>query len=93
MPHSYYIYYRVDPDKVEACEQKVKELLRAVKKGTGIAGRLLRKRGEPHLWMEVYENVSDEAKFEWEVADLADQLKVKEYLESGTTRHMECFES
>jgi hypothetical protein len=93
MPHCYYIYYRVDPDKAEACEPKIRELLRAVKKGTGIAGRLLKKRGEPHLWMEVYENVNDEAKFEWELADLADQFKVKDYLESGTTRHMECFES
>lgn len=93
MPCSYYIYYRVVPDKAEACEPKIKALLAAVEKATGIAGRMLKKRGEPLLWMEVYENVDDEAKFEWEVADIADQLKVKEYLEHDTTRHVECFET
>ncbi len=93
MAYFYYIYYRVDPGKAQACEPKIKELLAAVERATGIAGRLLKKRGEPHLWMEVYENVSDEAKFEWELADIADQLKVKEFLEHGTTRHVECFET
>ena len=93
MPCSYYIYYRVDTDKAKACEPKIKALLAAVEKATGIVGRMLKKRGEPLLWMEVYENVSDEAKFEWEVADIADQLKVKECLEPDTTRHVECFET
>ncbi len=89
----YYIYYRVDPKKAKACEPKVRKLLAAVERATGVAGRLLRKRGEPLLWMEVYENVADEAKFEWAVADIADQLKLKEYLDHDTTRHVECFEN
>ena len=89
----YYIYYRVDPKKAKACEPMVRKLLAAVEQATGVAGRLLRKRGEPLLWMEVYENVADEAKFEWAVADIADQLKLKEYLEHDTTRHVECFEN
>lgn len=93
MALSYYIYYRVEPDKAEDCEQKIKALLRAVKRATGIAGRLLKKRGEPLLWMEVYENVGDEAKFEWELADIADQLAIKDYLQADTTRHVECFEA
>lgn len=93
MAYSYYIYYRVDPGKAQAFEPKIKELLAVVERATGTAGRLLRKRGEPNLWMEVYENVADEAKFEWELADIADQLKVKEYLEPDTTRHVECFET
>jgi len=62
-----------------------------VKQATGIAGRLLKKRGEPLLWMEIYENVNDEAKFEWELADIADRLKVKDDLVPDTTRHVECF--
>jgi uncharacterized protein DUF4936 len=93
MALSYYIYYRVEPDKAEDCERKIKALLRAVKRATGIAGRLLKKRGEPLLWMEVYENVSDEAKFEWELADIADQLAIKDCLQADTTRHVECFEA
>lgn len=93
MAHSYYIYYRVNGDKAAACEARIRELLIAVEKATGISGRLLKKRGEPLLWMEVYENVSDQAHFEWELADIADKLKAREFLETGTTRHCECFES
>ncbi|HEX6003370.1 MAG TPA: DUF4936 family protein [Burkholderiales bacterium] len=93
MSCSYYIYYRVNAEKAEECEPRIRELIAAVEKATGIRGRLLKKRGEPLLWMEVYENVSDEAHFEWELADIADQFKVKEYLETDTTRHCECFES
>ena len=93
MSCSYYIYYRVNAEKAEECEPRIRELIAAVEKATGIRGRLLKKRGEPLLWMEVYENVSDEAHFEWELADIADHFKVKEYLETDTTRHCECFES
>ena len=57
MTCSYYIYYRVAPDKAEGCAPKIKELFAAVKQATGVAGRLLKKRGEPLLWMEIYENV------------------------------------
>jgi hypothetical protein len=91
MAYSYYIYYRVEPEKAGACELKIKELFAAVKQATGVAGRLLKKRGEPLLWMEIYKNVSDEAKFEWEIADIADRLKIKEDLATDTTRHVECF--
>lgn len=93
MTCSYYIYYRVNPEKAQACEPRIRELFAAVQKATGISGRLLKKRDEPLLWMEVYENVSDQAHFEWELADIADQIKVREFLEPDTTRHCECFES
>ncbi len=93
MAYHYYVYYRVNPEKAAACEPRIRDLLAAVQKVTGVAGRLLKKRGEPQLWMEVYENVSDQAHFEWEICDIADKFKVKEFLEPDTTRHCECFES
>jgi len=93
MSCSYYIYYRVTPDKAEACEPKIKALLAAVEQTTGIAGRLLKKRGEPLLWMEIYENVSDAAKFEWELAEAVSRLHVQDFLQPGSGRHTECFES
>ncbi|HET6493362.1 MAG TPA: DUF4936 family protein [Burkholderiales bacterium] len=93
MAYHYYVYYRVNPEKAAACEPRIRDLLAAVEKVTGIAGRLLKKREEPQLWMEVYENVSDQAHFEWEICDIADKFKVKEFLEHDTTRHCECFES
>jgi hypothetical protein len=90
---NFYFYYRVDPQKAGACEPLVRKLLGAVHEATGIQGRLLRKHGEPNLWMEVYEGVADEAKFEWELAEIVGRLKVQDYLQPGTTRHVECFES
>lgn len=93
MPYAYYIYYRVDPEKSEACEARIRELLASVEKTTGIAGRLLKKRGEAMLWMEVYEHVEDEAKFEWELADAADRFKIQHYLQPNTGRHTECFKA
>jgi hypothetical protein len=93
MPCSYYIYYRVDPAKAAACEPRIRELLAAVHAATGIRGRIMKKRGEPHLWMEIYENVANEAKFEWELAEAVGSLKVQECLLPGTPRYMECFET
>jgi len=54
---------------------------------------LLRKRSDPLLWMEVYENVRDDAKFELEIEHAAGQLKLSECLQEGVTRRSECFEA
>ena len=91
MTCAYYIYYRVEPEKASACQLRIRELLAALRKATGIQGRLLKKRGEPNLWMEIYEGISDAAKFEWELADAAGRLKVQEFLLPGSPRHLECF--
>lgn len=93
MAYSYYIYYRVAAPSAEACELKVLELFSTLKQSTTVAGRLLKKRSEPLLWMEVYENVRDDAKFELELALTVTQLKLAECLQDGTTRRLECFES
>jgi hypothetical protein len=91
MPCSFYIYYRVDPAKAGACEPRVRELLTLMRKVTGVQGRLMVKRDEANLWMEVYENVADDSRFEWELADAAGKLKLKDFLQNGTGRHVECF--
>ena len=93
MSYSYYIYYRVDPAQVKAAGPRIKQLLAAVERATGTAGRLMTKRGEPNLWMEVYEGVADEAKFEWELAAAVNQLKAIEFLQPGNGRHTECFKA
>jgi hypothetical protein len=90
---SYYIYYRVDPLHATPAEQQVTTLLALVEKSTGIAGKLLKKRGEPNLWMEVYPDVADPARFERELADAVQHLQMTQFLLSGSGRHIECFES
>ena len=93
MAYSYYVYYRVNRDRAAAAEKAVLQLLDAVKQATGVAGRLLTKRSEPALWMEVYENVRDDAKFESELASAVARLKLAEFLQAETTRRVECFEN
>ena len=92
MSLSYYIYYRVDPSQARAARQRVKQLLALVKSSAHVNGRLLKKRGEPNLWMEVYENVAETAEFEQALADAVSKLKAIEFLQSGTGRHIESFE-
>lgn len=92
MACSYYVYYRVDPERSGACALRARELIEAMGRSTGVRGRLLRKRGEPHLWMEVYERVSAPEQFEAELARAVARLRMEEFLVPGTPRHIECFE-
>ena len=92
MAHSYYIYYRVQPEQAAACESAVQAVLSSVRAATGVAGRLMRKRGEANLWMEVYEGVTDDSKFEWELAEAAGRSGMQAFLLPGSGRHIECFE-
>jgi hypothetical protein len=93
MAYSYFIYYRVAPERAETCELRVLELFAAVKQSTTVPGRLLRKRSEPLLWMEVYENVRDDAKFELELEQAATRLNIQECLQADSSRRVECFET
>lgn len=87
----YYIYYRVDPARAAVAEARVRELQTALDCRTGVAGRLLKKRGEPHLWMEVYEEVEDPARFEETLAQLVEEKGLRALLAPGAERRVECF--
>lgn len=91
MNWSYYIYYRVDAAQSDACADAVKKLLASMHDRTGIRGRVLKKRNEPLLWMEIYEPVTDEAKFEWELAEAVAASGIMALLQDGSARHTECF--
>jgi len=88
---SYYIYYRVAAEQSAACASATQKLLTALHEKTGIQGRILKKRNEPLLWMEIYEPVTDEAKFEWELAEAVAASGINALLQSGSARHIECF--
>ena len=51
----------------------------------------MKKRNEPLLWMEIYENVPDEASFEWELAEAVSGSGIANMLQPGSGRHTECF--
>lgn len=93
MPASYYIYYRVAPEHMRAAEACVVRLLASVKARTGIAGRLMKKRALPEQWMEIYENVEDEVRFESQVEEALLDSGLSACLQAGSARHLECFYS
>ena len=93
MAYSYYIYYRVAAPHAKECEARVLDLFSVLKQSTAVGGRLLRKRSEPLLWMEVYDNVRDDAKFELELKQAETQLELSKYLQEGSNRRSECFEA
>lgn len=90
MAFSYFVYYRVSRPQLAgvAVRGMQSELLAS----SGVSGRLLTKRDEPGLWMEVYEGVRDASAFEAELDRLIAAMKLEGFLESGSRRHTECFE-
>lgn len=87
----YYVYYRVDPRHAVEAEAAVNQLQFEIEAATGVRGRLLTKRDEPHLWMEVYENVPGET-FEARLARATERAGVARFLQAGSTRRIECFQ-
>ena len=61
---NYYIYYKVGEARVAAVRSSIEGLFRKIESETGIQGRWMRRRDDPSTYMEVYEDVQDEAAFE-----------------------------
>ena len=86
----YYVYYRVtQPQKAGVAVRGMQSQLLV---RSGVRGRLLSKRDEPGLWMEVYEGVNDAPAFEAELDSLIAATKLEGFLAPGSRRHTECFE-
>jgi hypothetical protein len=91
MTTAYYIYYRLRPGTERNAQARIQELRAALLEKCGINGRLLNKRDEPDLWMEVYERVQDTAAFEAALAQETARLKLEELVGAGSARRLECF--
>jgi hypothetical protein len=87
---SYYIYYRVA--RPGDAELKLGRLQSAIRDALGVQGRVLRKRSEAALWMEIYERVPDAAAFEQLMDRLVTETGFDACLQSGSRRTVECFE-
>jgi quinol monooxygenase YgiN len=79
----YYVYYRVDPARLDELRGAIAQLLARIERATGVRGRWLRRRDEPTTFMEVYEGVADAAAFE--------TLLESESAALGLERHVEKF--
>ena len=61
---NYYVYYRIAPEKAGELRPKVDALFARIEKQFGVRGRWMRRRDDAGTYMEVYEDVKDEAGFE-----------------------------
>jgi len=61
---SYYVYYRVEAARVPVIRAQIEAAFANIELETGVRGRWMRRRDDPATYMEVYENVADEATFE-----------------------------
>ncbi|HEV8646740.1 MAG TPA: DUF4936 family protein [Burkholderiales bacterium] len=86
----YYVYYRVT--QPQQAGLAVRGMQSALLVRSGVRGRLLTKRDEPGLLMEVYEGVNDAPAFEAELDCLIAAMKLDGFLAPGSRRHTECFE-
>ena len=80
---NYYVYYRVDPARLNELRAGVEELFRVVERETGIRGRWMHRCDDPTTYMEVYEGVTEEVAFE--------ALLEREASKLGLTRKVERF--
>ncbi len=66
-------------------------LLESVAAATGVRGRLLKKRDEPLLWMEVFEKVACGVEFERALAQAVSESGIEHALAPASGRKVECF--
>lgn len=88
----YYIYYRIAPDQAADIAAAIQIIRQQLRKTLGINGRLLKKRDEANLWMEIYEDILDSGEFEAALSAAETQSGIAGLLSPGETRHIECFE-
>jgi hypothetical protein len=88
---SYYIYYRVPAENAVRARAAVSAVQRELSEATGIGGRLLRRRDDETTWMEIYENVTDSARFEAQIAQLVERHGLAALLAPGSSRKQEIF--
>jgi hypothetical protein len=92
VPIAFYVYYRVDPVAASSARARVRQLFERLEQRCGVRGRLLAKRGDSHLWMEVYEDTGDPARFESAMRAEVVALNLDAILLAGHERRLECFE-
>jgi len=88
---NYYVYYRVDPARLDALRAAVTELFGAIERQTGVRGRWLRRRDEPSTYMEVYEGVRDDRAFDALLERECERLALPRLLAQGAARRRETF--
>lgn len=88
---SYFIYYRVSPQRINDLTKAVSEIRASVLEATGVAGRLMRRDDTTETWMEVYEKVGETRAFETALKQAVADAGFDALLADDSTRHIERF--
>ena len=89
MRTEYYVWYRMTGD-ARAAFTAATRVLADVAARTGIAGRLLHRRDDTGVWMEVYDAVTDATAFEHALAAAVTAHGIAHFALDGI-RHVEAF--
>lgn len=90
---TFYVYYRVAAENAAAARRAVMALFAQLRTQTGVSGRLARRRDDPTMWMEVYERVKEDGKFEQALISCAAQQDLDKLVAVGSSRNTEIFVS
>lgn len=85
---SYFVWYRVNQDSHDT-EMCIRSMMSRLACRSGTTGRLLKKRDEARLWMEIYADVADTARFERLLGQAVDEFDVEMFIDGKRTT--ECF--
>jgi len=88
---SFYVYYRIAEENEAAARRAVMALFAELRTGTGVSGRLMRRRDNPIMWMEIYERVSDIDTFERALISSAARRDLEILVAPGSFRKTEIF--
>ena len=86
-----YIYYRIAEPRAAAARTAILATFDALEQRAGIVGHLFAGESDPLLWMEVYENIRDVARFEGMLDDLLAAKRFATFLAPGSGRRIERF--
>jgi hypothetical protein len=90
-PVHLYIYYRIAEPHAGEGRTVLAGVMDALQKQFGVGGRLLCAQGDATLWMEVYENVVEQVRFEAALNQLLARTRFGAWLAPGSTRRTERF--
>ena len=85
----FYVWYTVSGD-LKAAVTALGAMFDALEAKTGVTGRLLARRDDPATWMEIYEDITEPARFERTLDALVVEHGLLAFVEGGR-RHTERF--
>ena len=88
---NFYVYYRIDPGRMEELRAAVARVFDAVRARSGVQGRWLRRRDDAATCMEIYEAVEDADAFRRALEEEAARMGLSALLAGDGLRHVEVF--